>query len=118
VTATFTGPSAAAAAGSSTLKIAPTAKVRHGIAQLALTCAGPAPCTGTLTLAVKLARKGRTLTIAQAAYSLTAGGSETLEVSLSRRARRVLRHRGALNVRASGAGAGDTAVRLAFAQKQ
>jgi hypothetical protein len=117
VTATFTGPSAAAAAGSSTLKIAPTAKVRHGIAQLALTCAGPAPCAGTLTLAVKLARKGRTLTIGQGAYALAAGSSQTLEVSLSRRARRVLRHRGALSVRASAAGGAPSALRLEAAKR-
>jgi hypothetical protein len=111
-TAAFAGPAASASAQTSALKIAASATVRHGIAAVGLTCTGAAPCSGTLTLTVKLARKGRTLTIGQTPYSLGPGGSQTLEVSLSQRARRVLRHRGALSVRASGAGAALTALRL------
>jgi hypothetical protein len=97
-----------------TLSIGPKAFVKRGVAALEATCSD-GPCEGVLELVAK-GRKGKDVIVGDALFSLAEGASETIEAQLSRAARKVLRRRGTLRVKATGTGVTTSTVKLKLAK--
>jgi hypothetical protein len=99
-----------------TARAAGTATVASGRAALRLSCAG-GPCTGSLTLTVRVGKDGRArdLVIGRASVELAAGAATTLRIKLAAAAERALEASGTLRAKAAGAGVAPSTVRLTLA---
>ncbi|MGE5281964.1 MAG: InlB B-repeat-containing protein [Chloroflexota bacterium] len=97
--------------GAGTAWAARRARVGSGKTRIRLTCSG-GPCNGMLKLKAKLRRRGRRVVVGETAFSLADGTSEVLKVRLSATARRQLRRRRVLRVKAAGPGVAAGALKL------
>jgi hypothetical protein len=116
VTATFTAnsvPPTPKPPPPGTAKVAATAKVKAGKAQLKLTCTG-GPCKGTLKLKAKVKQgtKTKSLVIGKASFSLAAGTTKTLKVKLSAAAKQAMKGGKTLKAKVSGSGIASSTVKL------
>ena len=119
-------PNTPAPAGTATVSGSPT--VRQGNVTLALSCAGPGACSGTVKLLTRVTEKRtvkrhgkrrtvkvtRNVAIGEASFAITAGGHTTLSVALSGQGVSLLRKAGkkGFSVTLSGSGVQSTTVVL------
>jgi hypothetical protein len=113
VTATFTADPTPPPPTEGKAKVAATAPVKSGKANLKLTCTG-GPCKGTLKLKAKVKQgtKTKTLVIGKGSFSLAEGTTATLKVKLSSPAKKVLGEGKTLKARVSGTGVTSSTVKL------
>jgi hypothetical protein len=100
-------------AGEGVAKVASSAKVKGGKAQLKLTCTGEGACKGSLKLTAKIKSGGKTknLTIGKGSFSLAKGAKSTLKVKLSGPAKQAL-SKGPLKAKVKGSGVAASSVKL------
>ena len=100
-------------AGEGIAKVASSAKVKGGKAQLKLTCTGEGACKGSLKLTAKVKSGGKTksLTIGKGSFSLAKGATTTLKVKLSAPAKQALT-KGPLKAKVKGTGVAASSVKL------
>jgi len=100
--------------GEGVAKVAPSAKVKSGKAQLKLTCTGEGACKGSLKLSAKLKQGGKTksLVIAKGSFSLAKGQKATLKLKLSAPAKQALAKNRSLKAKVKGSGVLASTVKL------
>ncbi len=100
-----------------TASVASKAQVKSGKAALSVTCPGPGACSGKVTLTAKITtgkgknKKTKKQTIGSASFSLTPGGSSTVQVKLSGPAKSAIA-KGTLKASVSGTGVAAGSVKL------
>ena len=113
VTATFTADSTPPPPAEGKVKVAGSAAVKSGKAQLKLTCTG-GPCKGSLKLKAKVKQgtKTKNLVIGKGSFSLAEGATTTLKVKLSGPAKQELAKGKTLKASVSGTGVTSSKVKL------
>ncbi len=100
-----------------TASVASKAQVKSGKAALSVTCPGPGACSGKVTLTAKITtgkgknKKTKKQTIGSASFSLTPGGSSTVQVKLTGAAKSAIA-KGTLKASVSGTGVAAGSVKL------
>jgi hypothetical protein len=100
--------------GEGIAKVAASAKVKGGKAQLKLSCTGAGACKGTLELTAKLkqGKKTKSLVIGKASFSLAQGAKATLRVKLSSPAKQALAKSHSLKAKVKGSDVIAASVKL------
>jgi hypothetical protein len=100
-----------------TASVGSKAQVKSGKAALSVTCPGPGACSGKVTLTAKITtgkgknKKTKKQTIGSASFSLSPGGSSTIQVKLTGAAKSAIA-KGTLKASVSGTGVAADSVKL------